>query len=146
MKKLILIILILNFNSLITYSQTIFNKLEYSYDANGNRISRTVQIVLNKNTGENTEISTNLNKNIGEIYCYPNPTSGIFNIKFEQTFSSEINCFYTIINMEGKLIMKGEIKGKSSTIDISNLNDGMYLLNLNSSLGTRKIKISKLTN
>lgn len=141
-----LTILILNLTCLSTFSQTVYNKLEYNYDANGNRTSRTVQIVLNKNTGESPELSIPNNKIFGEVSCYPNPTNGVLTIKFDQSVTLGIICNYAIFNMEGKLVKKGELNGSTTTIDISTINDGMYLLNLNSNLGTRKIKITKLTN
>ena len=67
---------------------------------------------------------------------YPNPTSGIFNIKLTE---SDINQKYLIINQLGQTILYGEFKNINEKIDLSVLASGIYFL----STEKRTVKIVK---
>ena len=55
---------------------------------------------------------------------YPNPATNELNI----TLQGATNCVYTIMDMMGKQIQTGTIGQSKSSIDISELNNGMYYL------------------
>ena len=67
----------------------------------------------------------------GYLKIYPNPSSGILNIEFPKNKKVDYN--YSIIDISGKLISKGEINSNFTKIDIGNLKDGKYILNLQNS-------------
>ena len=57
---------------------------------------------------------------------YPNPTTNIINVVI-----SEKTAPYYIIDASGKRIKSGEIKDHSSAIDVSNFENGNYVININ---------------
>ena len=67
----------------------------------------------------------------GHLKIYPNPSSGILNIEFPKNKMLDYN--YTIIDINGKLISKGEINSNITRINIGDLKDAKYILNLKNS-------------
>ncbi len=63
---------------------------------------------------------------IEEISIYPNPVTSVLNISLRD---KKMNT-YEIINTIGQTVLKGNINSKS--IDVSSLDQGMYLLKMNS--------------
>ena len=67
-----------------------------------------------------------------DISIFPNPTEGIFNINFNDTWEGDINC--DIIDIFGRSVYTSILENSSSssehTIDISNSNDGIYIVQL----------------
>jgi hypothetical protein len=93
-----------------------------------------------------TMSAQDLEKELFDINVYPNP----FNSSVTLTFSnSEIlntnQLDYTITDISGKIIMKSEFKtGSDYKINLSNLNSGIYLLNItNGSNLKRTMKLIK---
>jgi len=72
---------------------------------------------------------TKLDKNIS---IYPNPTKGIVNIKFNDTWRGDVN--FEITDIFGRSINERILDNKSASsshsIDISNSNDGLYIIQL----------------
>ena len=72
---------------------------------------------------------TKLDKNIS---VYPNPTNGIVNIKFNDTWRGDVN--FKITDIFGRSITEKILDNKnassSHSIDISNSNDGVYIIQL----------------
>ena len=72
---------------------------------------------------------TKLDKNIS---VYPNPTNGIVNIKFNDTWRGDVN--FKITDIFGRSITERILDNKnassSHSIDISNSNDGLYIIQL----------------
>ena len=72
---------------------------------------------------------TKLDKNIS---VYPNPTNGIVNIKFNDTWRGDVN--FKITDIFGRSITERILDNKnassSHSIDISNSNDGVYIIQL----------------
>lgn len=70
---------------------------------------------------------------LNDISIYPNPTASVINL-------SNINKDYTveIHNVLGQQIKTVTINQSNSSIDVSNLNDGIYLIKFNGSLGALK--------
>jgi hypothetical protein len=60
------------------------------------------------------------------LIIYPVPANHTLYIKY--TNQSEIEANYSIVNMLGKTVQKGIISG--NTIDVSELEKGMYILQL----------------
>lgn len=53
----------------------------------------------------------------------PNPSSGLFNVENSTGDNS-----YIIIDITGRIIHKGQLTGKQTILDLSNLNNGVYML------------------
>ncbi len=76
----------------------------------------------------NVNICTNISEIIeaNDIQVYPNPTTGIINFELNQKSTSPL--IIEVIDLKGKIIQKNTIKTNKSTIDISNLPKGTYIL------------------
>ncbi|MBK7967191.1 MAG: T9SS type A sorting domain-containing protein [Bacteroidetes bacterium] len=78
------------------------------------------------------------------IQAFPNPSTGLFtvNIKYE-TLPKE-GFAYTIYSLQGQVIQRGVIKGRTSSINLTSFESGMYLLNVTLPKQVVQIKLSKL--
>jgi subtilisin-like proprotein convertase family protein len=70
------------------------------------------------------------------VKVYPNPTKGIVNVSLPQT--SEVTTL-TLVDIQGRQILKKETSNTSEILNIENLSEGVYILNIESgSLKTSK--------
>ena len=77
-----------------------------------------------------------------EISVYPNPVKSNLNIKTTLLDDETIN--YAIIDMQGRLLKRGVITNLSSSshlLDMSNLNNGTYIVQLNSEFRSFTTKV-----
>lgn len=73
-----------------------------------------------------------------EWKLYPNPTTGILNIKSDITEKSS----YTIYNLSGKIVLSGRIEiSPHFTIDLLNIPEGIYILQLTNPFQAKTFKI-----
>jgi hypothetical protein len=86
---------------------------------------------FNNSTLSNSQFSENVTG------IYPNPTTGIFNIK-----TSAINSSYSITNVNGKLLSEGTSIERNQ-IDIKNLQNGLYFVTIKNDLNSKTFKIIK---
>ncbi len=71
-----------------------------------------------------------------DFSCYPNPTAGLVEIKFNEYY----NGYIEVISITGKALKKVEAKNElSKTIDISSLITGIYFIKA----GNKKVKVLK---
>ncbi len=84
-------------------------------------------------------LSTNNFNYNSSIIITPNPTTSNFYIGFEN-FSS---CKLSIFDMNGRILQKNIVTEKNTSVDISNLIKGVYLIQINSDQGTVFKKIIK---
>jgi hypothetical protein len=76
-----------------------------------------------------------------DVYSiYPNPARSAISIQTEYT---AINSQYTILDNAGKEILKGDLNNKTTNIDISNLENGFYLIQLGDKLNKATFKLIK---
>lgn len=69
-----------------------------------------------------------------DFTMYPNPVSSILNLK------TELNDFnYTIYSIEGKIVKQGNLNMSETSVDVSNLNTGIYIVELESN-GSKTIQ------
>lgn len=61
-----------------------------------------------------------------EASVYPNPSTGIVNVRFSE-ISSEISV--NVLSMDGRVVFTQQLANQSSSIDLSELNSGMYFIN-----------------
>jgi len=94
-------------------------------NTNGNYYIDDVQVI------ESTGVSVKplASEKISRVSVYPNPANSNFNIEIPENFvGGEIS----IIDLTGKIVVKDRIAQSAiKHIDISSLNDGIYLIRLN---------------
>jgi hypothetical protein len=61
--------------------------------------------------------------------CFPNPAGSTLQLKLND-YPHQINAYYSIFDISGKPVGKDKLEGSETTIDISALPNGLYLLNL----------------
>jgi uncharacterized delta-60 repeat protein len=75
-------------------------------------------------------LSINENNLLNEFYAYPNPTNGEVKILFQNEVFSPYLC--TVYTLEGRVVFQKLIQSNSdNTIDLSNLNNGVYIFKIN---------------
>lgn len=94
-------------------------------NTNGNYYIDDVQVI------ESTGVSVKplASEKISKVSIYPNPTNSNFSIEIPESFvGGEIS----IIDLTGKIVMKERVTQSSiKRIDVSTLNDGIYLIRMN---------------
>ena len=81
----------------------------------------------------------NISINNNGLSIYPNPASNYVNIKLENT--SHSNLTLNIYNIIGLLVKSETIANDQQKINISDLNNGTYLLEIKSNFGTKTQKL-----
>ena len=112
------------------------NEISYSYDANGNRISRSIllrksAIVEDSVYKEETEKEI-FKDEIGEIQIriYPNPTKGNLIVEVSgASIGAEID--YSVYSSKGTSLMRQKFFDNNASIDFTNQPSGIYILKLN---------------
>lgn len=108
--------------SLITGNVAAQRCLTFSYDADGNRVQRTVTYNCNVVRGfdEVQEVDET-----GDMLVYPNPTEGLVRIKMPDY---ESPMCYAIYGISGLKIAEGKLYDEETDLDIGNFPVGTYLL------------------
>lgn len=108
-------------------------KLRYSYDASGNRVSREIYIPANKgrliNTSPVEEVYTDLLGDI-EVKIAPNPTKGKLTVRIGR-LPENTSVSLSIYNQNGTFIVGSTEHTDSIELDISDSSAGTYFLNIN---------------
>ncbi|TNE80701.1 MAG: T9SS type A sorting domain-containing protein [Bacteroidetes bacterium] len=68
---------------------------------------------------------------LASLNIYPNPSAGVFQIKFPQ----EANWDIQVMDMKGQLLFSSDVNGTEKTLNLNHLSDGVYLIRAQSSLG-----------
>lgn len=63
----------------------------------------------------------------GHLLAYPNPTSGALNVQLEGDVVLE-GARYAVYDMMGRTMMTGSLNGELTSLNVSSLSDGMYIL------------------
>jgi hypothetical protein len=87
---------------------------------------------------QNVSACTGINEAVASlISVYPNPSNGIVNV----TLTSELtkNSFIEVYDALGKLVVKQVLANELNTINMSNLNNGIYTFKVMNSTNTIKI-------
>lgn len=107
----------------VTFSQ---NCILFDYDADGNRVSRTVDYGCNGKSEDNVAQEDYVEQ---EIVVYPNPTDGSFTILMPDGFDYNTPHF-ELYDVNGMLHVKSELYVGETHVDIGTLNTGVYLLKI----------------
>jgi len=77
------------------------------------------------------------------ITLYPNPASEMVNLSFENALLENTN--YQIIDQAGRTVLTDRVTGTNMSIDVSNLEDGMYQLVLSNGSAMKVMRFAKTT-
>lgn len=120
----------------IVLSITCFNlsaQVTYTYDASGNRLSRTIQMSSTSSRTKKafTQDSTARKDAISnlEVTIYPNPTKGILKISIKGLSESE-SATVTLSNTKGDALLVRKAGNSLETIDMTSMPDGVYLMKI----------------
>lgn len=94
-----------------------------------------------KTFGAVQNLATDDFTSINFLKVYPNPSKGIFNLKFDTVVDFQ----YEVYNLLGQAIKKGSSSGNQQQIDLSGSAEGIYLLKLTdrTSNKTKNLKLIK---
>lgn len=97
------------------------------YDADGNRISRSVTT----NCQETREVAEEQEESSseGEIEVYPNPNNGRFNVIIPNSIRAS-NSSFVLYDVEGQLVTQGRLADYETNIDIGEKPAGIFLLKI----------------
>jgi Secretion system C-terminal sorting domain len=96
--------------------------VEYTYDETGNRIRRkTVTVVLPRSSKQEEEITFSDFK----LKVFPNPSDGHFEVTVE---GDTEGLSFDVFDMAGKHLHKEPVAGMNTSINVSHLSTGMYIL------------------
>jgi hypothetical protein len=81
-----------------------------------------------------------LNRNesrIESLQVYPNPSKNVVYIEMQ----TNEGVYFQLLDASGKILRSGNLSATEKSIDMSGLNDGLYMLKINSNIGmvTRRI-------
>ena len=108
----------------------IFNEADIYFDYNAPIITNQTIHTIN-NMIQTILIVSPINNSASKIMVYPNPVSEEINIELLVSNSSEIkNSRYTLYSIEGKKVMEGKLQSSKSGISISNLENGLYFIEI----------------
>jgi hypothetical protein len=131
------------------YGQT-WNSIIFPYEYAGNGVfafdtaniyvAGSYQTIIRTGTGGVVTASkknTNLNNQSYKIY--PNPSNGIFQIESSKNATTNIEVY----NIAGGLVYQNNFSNKLTTINLSELSAGLYIVKLKSENSISTYKISK---
>jgi Secretion system C-terminal sorting domain len=96
--------------------------VEYTYDETGNRVRRkTVTVVLPRASKQEEEITFSDFK----LKVFPNPSDGRFEVTVE---GDTEGLSFDVFDMAGKHLHKQPVAGMNTSINVSHLSTGMYIL------------------
>ncbi len=129
MKKLILFFLTILLSAV--YSDIIAQTVQYSFDTSGNITSRKTITLrsapLPSDSISMPDIFEDMEIN---IRIHPNPTQGELAIEIPDYEDNETLVFQ-LYDMNGRLLFNTEKTGSYINLDLSNYNNGIYILRLN---------------
>ena len=136
-KYSILLILLVIISNRVLLSQTPIGSVNYSYDLNGNRIHRWVTVLklqqdsstIQKDSATKAIHDAEVRHLKDEVAIYPNPTMGILDVKITGMKAGETSqcVFYAL---SGKELLRKELSGTISRVDINSFPPGTYIVSL----------------
>lgn len=109
----------------------------FSYDENGNRISRSISFKRIANPEKATAEMKDL-----KYELFPNPTSGKFTLALKGTENND-KLHVILLSASGMVVEEHDIEGNHHEFDLSNKPDGIYLLEVLGKAGAETWKVIK---
>jgi hypothetical protein len=136
----------------ITQSISVTPTVHFSYDANGNRIMRWVEITkISKADSSDTLRVDSASKlqqgklsSINKITAslFPNPTEGFITLKIEGMETAE-NVEYSFFTISGVEILNGNTTSLETKLNIGNFPAGTYIVNVKLGRKVERWKVVK---
>ena len=121
------------------------NKIKYTYDSAGNRLSRQKEIVVQTRGSLNhREEPSVYEEELSEtkVTIYPNPTKGMLKVDISGVEKFE-NARISLYDLTGKLLQQWAGISQSNEIDLSERTPGMYIMQIVYNGNTSSWKIIK---
>ena len=121
------------------------NKIEYRYDGAGNQIKRAVIYMMKRAVAEPEEEIKPIEKgDMGEkIQIYPNPTKGEITVGMSG-FEEFENANVTIVDIQGRVILKERLLADDTYLNISSSPGGTYVMTIDVDGKQHQWKIIKI--
>lgn len=108
----------------------------------GNNFYRLISLGKNKERYVSNTIRLNLNSGNGfKIQCYPNPASDKLALSITGTLGN--NAQVQLLDMSGKVIRTWNDISNATTLDISDVSQGFYIIQYTDNIRKESIKLSK---
>lgn len=145
--RLIAVAVLVTAGSSYLHAQTKAYYVNYGYDADGNRISRTVRLGNDRDDRRQSDTAdmaryTDLIAG-SEISIYPNPTTGRVSVGMTSPTEEGVAFTAALFSPLGALITRREAGTFPAEFDLSGLPPGVYMLELRLGDETRTWKIIK---
>lgn len=111
--------------------------VQFTYDENGNRISRSISFKRITDPKLETETLSNT-----PYELFPNPTSGSFSLIIKDTEKTE-KLHLLLLTLSGTIIEERDLSGNRADFDLSHHPGGIYLLEVQSKDGAETWKVIK---
>lgn len=141
--------LLILFTGIFISSALTGQTIEYSYDKNGNRISRRIVYLKSGKELNNTPTDTTAKKEIQEpmgrvsgdmhIQVHPNPTKGYLQVTITGTETNTHSI--TVVTMQGRQVYKNETFSSPGVVDLSGVPAGVYIMKIRSGSEEKEWKI-----
>lgn len=121
------------------------NKIKYTYDDAGNRLTRKKEIVVQTRGALNNEEEPSVyEEELSEtkVTIYPNPTKGVLKVDISGVEKFE-NAQISLYDLTGKLLQQWAGISQSNEIDLSERTPGMYIMQIVYNGNTSSWKIIK---
>lgn len=109
------------------------NKIKYTYDNTGNRLTRQKEIVIQARglLGDGEDEPSVYEEELSEtkVTIYPNPTRGMLKVDVSGVETFE-NAQISLYDLTGKLLQQWSGISQSNEIDISARTPGMYIMQI----------------
>ena len=128
---------ILILNDEINHLKQGHDTIQFSYDANGNRISRSLVIERIANHPQDPALSSE-----GSYDLFPNPTTAQFHLVLKEV-DKESNMHATLLTSSGAVLEKRTIVDNVTTFDLSGKSNGVYILEIKGLDGVQTWKVIK---
>lgn len=132
MKNTLTTLVLILFCSLAGMSQ---NKINFAYDAAGNRVSRTISLGSTKSAIGGGSMADEEDKNFltetlaeKQIKIYPNPTRGQLRVEILGYENLDQNSFIQVFTSSGALIYKTTSLSQTNAINLTDKPAGLYLM------------------
>lgn len=131
-------------NEPLSHGQFTYRIRENAGNENMSEITNTAYIYFDWNAPIITNTTYNVNvwvEGIDEasdlFKVFPNPTTDVLTIEASEAFN------YTVYDLNGRAVLEGKGNSKEA-ISLHALNNGQYILSLNTGNSTRNLKVAKL--
>ncbi|NNL93236.1 MAG: DUF4331 family protein [Saprospiraceae bacterium] len=124
--------------------------LGFSSDASDNarpvfdRLQAGVSAIFFDNMKTGTVNVEDVNLEVSSLTVYPNPASDRLYVELDELFEANEALNMTLTDVSGRLIMQNRLRKSLSSIDVSTLETGVYLLTIGNSKSSQTIRFSKI--